>query len=73
MARAGRALACASPPTPFIVGAAPVGGPLVDPNKPPQLAHVVQAYFPKVVETDGCWEHPDAQKELRELARRDLH
>lgn len=43
-------------PTPFIIGAVPAGGPLVDPSKPPQMHHVIRGYFPVVGPKDGCGE-----------------
>jgi hypothetical protein len=47
-----------NPPVPFIVGAVPQGGPLVDPSKPQQMMPLVHAYYAPVEETSGCGRHP---------------
>lgn len=45
------------PPTCFITGVQPVGGPLLDPTKAPRMAHTVSAYFPPMQKGEGCHEH----------------
>ena len=52
------------PPVPLFMGMMPAGGPLVDPTKPPQINPMIRGSYPLMNEEEGCWQHPDAQREI---------
>lgn len=62
--KSGRGVCIYDPPRPFITGMTPAGGPLLDPSKPQQVAHVVHAYFPPMSQQEGCGRHPEFVREM---------
>lgn len=61
------------PPPPLFMGMHPVPTAVIDMKKPPAIMPLIQGSYPRMNENEGCWQHPDGQREIQEMRMRALN